>query len=73
MVAYLKENVICIVNLDPFEPREGVAILPASLGLPPAFHVRDLLGGRSYRWTLGRNFVRLDPGQAHVFKIETHV
>jgi starch synthase (maltosyl-transferring) len=73
MIAYLKENVVCIVNLDPFEAREGVAILPASLGLPPAFHVRDLLGGRSYRWTLGRNFVRLDPGQAHVFKIETHV
>ncbi|MHB8641571.1 MAG: alpha-1,4-glucan--maltose-1-phosphate maltosyltransferase [Gaiellaceae bacterium] len=73
MVAYLKENVICVVNLDPFEARDGVAILPASLGLPPAFHVRDLLGGRSYRWTLGRNFVRLDPGQAHVFKIETHV
>jgi len=73
MVAYLKEDVICVVNLDPFEAHEGLAIIPASLGLPPAFHVRDLLGGLSYRWTIGRNFVRLDPGQAHIFKIETHV
>ena len=35
------------------------------------FFVSDLLGGERYRWTIGRNFVRLGPGQAHVFKVET--
>src|SRR6266545_983165 len=24
-----------------------------------------------YRWSIGRNFVRLDPGQSHIFKLET--
>jgi hypothetical protein len=32
--------------------------------------VSDLLGGERYRWTIGRNFVRLEPGQAHVFKVQ---
>ena len=62
-----------VVNLDPFAPHEGLAIMPAALGLPPTFFARDLLGGERYRWTIGRNFVRLDPGQAHIFKLETHV
>ena len=44
--------------------------MPAALGLPPTFFARDLLGGERYRWTIGRNFVRLDPGQSHVFKLE---
>ena len=29
--------IVTVVNLDPFVAHEGVAILPASLGLPPAF------------------------------------
>jgi starch synthase (maltosyl-transferring) len=73
LVAYVKGDVVCVVNVDPFEAHDGVAIVPVSLGLPPAFFVRDLLGGERYRWTIGRNYVKLDPGQAHVFKIETHV
>ncbi len=73
LVAYVKDDVVCVVNIDPLEPRDGVAIIPASLGLPPAFFVRDLVGGERYRWTIGRNYVRLDPGRSHVFKIETHV
>jgi len=72
LVAYIKDDVVVVVNIDPFEPREGLAIVPAELGSPPTFFARDLLSGERYRWTIGRNFVRLDPGQAHVFKLETH-
>ena len=71
LVAYVKDDVAVVVNVDPFEAHEGLAIVPAALGLPPAFFVRDLLGGERYRWSIGRNFVRLDPGQSHVFKLET--
>ena len=41
LIAYAKvtgDNAVAtVVNLDPFEAHEGVAILPASLGLPPSF------------------------------------
>ena len=43
--------------------------MPAALGVPPAFHVRDLLSGDVYTWTIGRNYVRLAPGQSHVFRV----
>jgi starch synthase (maltosyl-transferring) len=73
IVAYLKEDVVVVVNIDPFEAHEGLAVVPAALDLPPTFFARDLLGRERYRWTIGRNFVRLDPGQSHIFKLETHV
>ena len=41
LIAYAKRTddnvVIVVVNLDPFETREGLAVLPAAIGLPPAF------------------------------------
>ncbi len=61
--------VICVVNLDPFAPQEGLAILPAALGLPPAFPVRDALADESYLWHTGRNYVRLEPGASHVLQV----
>ena len=70
LVAYLKGDMIILVNLDPAATRDGLCVIPASLGLPPAFGVRDLLGGASYRWTIGRNYVSLAPGKAHIFKVE---
>src|SRR3954468_19783722 len=73
IVGYVKDDVVVVVNVDPLEPRDGLAIIPAASGLPPTFFARDLLGGERYRWTIGRNYVRLDPGQAHIFKLETHV
>jgi starch synthase (maltosyl-transferring) len=73
LVAYIKEDVVVVVNIDPFAAHEGLVIVPAALGVPPAFFVRDLLGGERYRWSIGRNFVRLEPGQGHVLKIETRV
>ena len=39
------------------------------LGLPPAFEVRDLLAGETFRWRIGRNYVRLEPGKAHILQV----
>jgi starch synthase (maltosyl-transferring) len=64
--------VICVVNTDPHQPQEGIATVPASLGLPPTFTVRDELSGERYQWRMGPNYVRLEPGsrQAHVLSVE---
>jgi starch synthase (maltosyl-transferring) len=64
--------VIVAVNLDPHTPQEGVAVIPAHLGAAPAFTVTDLLTGDHYDWRIGRNYVRLVPGerQAHVLRVE---
>jgi starch synthase (maltosyl-transferring) len=74
LIAYAKRSgdnvVVCVVNLDPFETREGLAILPAALGLPPAFRARELLTGETFTWHIGRNYVRLEPGESHVLRVE---
>jgi starch synthase (maltosyl-transferring) len=70
LIAYAKDDVIVVVNLDPFATREGLAIVPAHLGLPPAFRATELLSGEAFTWHIGRNFVRLGPGQAHVVRVE---
>jgi starch synthase (maltosyl-transferring) len=73
LFAYLKrtgENiVITVVNLNPLETHEGVCQIPVSTGLPPTYRVRDLLGGDEWNWHLGRNYVRLAPGQAHLLRV----
>ena len=68
-----KNTVFVLVNLDPVQPQEGVAVVPAALGLPPTFRVRDLLDDTPYTWHVGRNYVRLEPGvrQAHVLRVES--
>jgi hypothetical protein len=63
--------VICIVNLDPVLAREGVCVIPVSLGLPPAFEVRDLLTDDAFVWRAGRNYVGLGPGQSHLLEVTT--
>jgi starch synthase (maltosyl-transferring) len=76
LLAYAKQwgadTVICIVNLDPSATQEGLAVLGAGLGLPPAFSAHDLLTDERYAWRIGRNYVRLDPGyrQAHLLAVE---
>ncbi len=75
LLAYAKragDNVVLtVVNLDPFAARDGLAIVPAWLGLAPAFRVRDLLQDEAaWTWTIGRNYVRLEPGQSHVLRVE---
>ncbi len=76
LIAYAKqsggETVICAVNLDPQLPQQGLAMIPASLGLPPAFAVQDLLTGERFQWRIGPNYVGFEPGvrQAHVLRVQ---
>jgi hypothetical protein len=43
-----------------------VCVVPAATGLPPAYAVRDVLSGTGWTWRIGRNYVKLGPGQSHV-------
>jgi starch synthase (maltosyl-transferring) len=75
LLAYAKQTgantVITVVNLDPHYPQEGLAVVPAHLGLAPSFTVQDLLTGERFHWRIGPNYVRLTPGerQAHVLRV----
>ncbi len=76
LIAYTKQHagntVICVVNLDAHHANEGVAIIPAHLGLPPVFNVTDLLSGERHDWRIGHNYVHLDPvvRQSHILRVE---
>ena len=41
------------------------------LGLPPAYSATELLADMEFHWRIGRNYVRLGPGQSHVLRVET--
>jgi starch synthase (maltosyl-transferring) len=73
LFAFLKRrgesSVVTVVNLDPRTVQEGVCVLPVSTGLPPAYPVRDLLTDETWTWRIGRNYVKLAPGQSHVLRI----
>ena len=73
LFAFLKrrgENtVVTVVNLDPAATQVGVCVVPVSTGLPPAYQVRDLLTSERWTWRIGRNYVKLGPGQSHVLRI----
>jgi starch synthase (maltosyl-transferring) len=75
LIAYLRRaddnTLIVCVNLDPASTQEGVVVVPAAFGLPPAFSASELLSGDEFHWRLGRNFVRLDPGRSHILRVET--
>jgi starch synthase (maltosyl-transferring) len=77
LLAFAKQapgnTIITVVNLDPHQPQEGVATVPASLGLAPSFTAHDLLSGERFQWRIGPNFVRLEPGvrQGHVIRVES--
>ena len=74
LFGYLKRTgdniVICAVNLDPTRTQEGVCILSVASGLAPAYRVRDVVSGDEFTWHLGRNYVRLEPGGAHVLVVQ---
>ncbi len=76
LIAYVKreaENVVfTVVNLDPVAAHDGVVLVPGALGMPPSFPVRDLLvdGPQDFNWRIGRNYVHLAPGAAHVMRVE---
>jgi starch synthase (maltosyl-transferring) len=70
LIAFAKDDVICIVNIDPFTEQEGVCVVPVALGVPPAFDAHDLLEERDFTWRVGRNYVKLGPGKAHLIKVD---
>jgi starch synthase (maltosyl-transferring) len=70
LIAYAKDDLLVVVNLDPRTAHEGVTVIPAALGLPPVFTVRDLLAEEDHSWRIGRNYVRLEPGKSHVLRVE---
>jgi starch synthase (maltosyl-transferring) len=84
LIAYARQgrddgnSVLVVVNLDPHHTHSGWIHVPAAeLGMEPdtSFQVEDLLGGGSYLWSSGANYVVLDPGvmPAHVFLIRHRV
>lgn len=67
-------HLLCVVNLNPHEPRETTIQLPLErLGIPPDtdFPVRDLLHTANYTWSGADNYVRLDPKDkvGHLFRL----
>jgi len=77
LIAYAKQSAgnttVTVVSVDPHQPQEGLATIPASLGLAPSFTAHDLLTDERYHWRIGPNYVRLEPGarQAHVIRVES--
>jgi len=71
LVAYAKDDVVVVVNLDPFAEQEGVCVIPVALGWPPAFEAAELLTDALFTWRAGRNYVRLGPGKSHLLKVRT--
>ena len=73
MFAFLKRRgdntVVTVVNLDAASTQVGVCVVPVSTGLPPAYPVRDLLSDETWTWRIGRNYVKLGPGQSHLLRI----
>ena len=73
LFAFLKRRgdntVVTVVNLDPAATQVGVCVVPVSTGLPPAYPVRDLLSDEKWTWRIGRNYVKLAPGQSHLLRI----
>jgi starch synthase (maltosyl-transferring) len=76
LIGYAKHShgntIITVVSLDPQQAQEGLAIIPANLGLPPTFTAHDLLTDERFLWRIGANYVRLEPGvrQAHLIRVE---
>ena len=73
LFAFLKRHdentVVTIVNLDPAAAQVGVCVVPVSTGFAPVYPVRDLLTDESWTWRIGRNYVKLGPGQSHLLRI----
>jgi starch synthase (maltosyl-transferring) len=69
LIGYAKDDVVCVVNINPYATEAGACVIPVALGFPPAFDARDLLTGDAFTWRAGRNYVELGPGKAHVIKV----
>jgi starch synthase (maltosyl-transferring) len=74
IIGYVKDGgqadryLIC-VNLDPHAPHEGLFEIPDDMGFAEDLEVRDVLNDVDYSWQRGANYVRLEPGGAHVMRV----
>lgn len=81
LLAYFKQsedssdNILCVVNLDPYNRQSGWVQVPRHLigvqdGKP--LRMKDLISGNSYIWHDEWNYVELDPFQIpyHIFAID---
>ena len=82
LIAYAKHTadhantLVMVVNLDPHHPHSGwLTVDRAVLGLEPdvSYQVHDLLTDVRYLWQEQRQFVRLEPGMAHIFRLRRRV
>ena len=70
-----KNNLLCVVNLDPYYTQSGHVKVPLHrMGMKEgdSYSVNDLLTGISYRWDKEWNYVELNPNGLpfHLFKVE---
>ena len=82
LIAYSKQcddppdAVVAVVNLDPYHAQGGWLELELErFGLDPRapYQMHELLSGARYLWHGERNFVQLDPGVAHLFRVRRRV
>jgi starch synthase (maltosyl-transferring) len=82
LIAYRKSTpdaaaaIVTVVNLDPYHVQSGWLRLDlAALNLEGegAYQMHDLLTGSRYLWQGERNFIRLQPGMAHIFRVRRRV
>jgi starch synthase (maltosyl-transferring) len=69
LIAYAKDDVVCVVNIDPFATQTGACVIPVALGFPPAFDAHELLTDETFTWRAGRNYVELGPGKSHLLQV----
>jgi len=63
-----EDCVLVVVNLDPLAEREGLTVVPDTLGLAEQFEADELLSKERFRWRTGRNYVKLGAGQSHIVR-----
>ena len=70
LVAYAKDDVICVVNVD--ADHRGARASASSRRRPGCRRSspsHDVLRDTTFEWQTGRNYVALGPGQSHVLKV----
>jgi starch synthase (maltosyl-transferring) len=63
-------RLVVVVNLDTEKAQEGLAIVPPGLGFPAEFTAEELLSRTRFNWRVGRNYVKLGPGQSHIVRMD---
>jgi starch synthase (maltosyl-transferring) len=82
LIAYSKSTadrsniIVTVVNIDPHHAHSGWLQLDAAtlgLALQTPYQMHDLLTDVRYLWHGPLNFVQLEPGMAHIFRVRRRV